>query len=170
SENDTPNDTEAAVAKSARTATTVPRASPKVPTYEYYGFVLYLMSSLAFLVYLLWSYLPSRFLHQLGIHYYPNRWWSLAIPSFLVMTLVYIYVALAAYNTEYLTLPMNSIENIVDEAANVAAIDNQSAARSAGLDQPALSESDWATIWNEGTDAVMDIPLGGVCEVLYGRG
>jgi len=48
SENDTPNDTEAAVAKSARTATTVPRASPKVPTYEYYGFVLYLMSSLCF--------------------------------------------------------------------------------------------------------------------------
>jgi phosphatidylinositol glycan class P protein len=48
SENDTPNDTEAAVAKSARTATTVPRASPKVPTYEYYGFVLYLLSSGAF--------------------------------------------------------------------------------------------------------------------------
>lgn len=48
SDNDTPNDTEAAVAKSARIATTVPRASPKVPTYEYYGFVLYLLSSLAF--------------------------------------------------------------------------------------------------------------------------
>jgi phosphatidylinositol glycan class P protein len=45
---ETPNDTEAAVAKSARIATTVPRASPKVPTYEYYGFVLYLASSLAF--------------------------------------------------------------------------------------------------------------------------
>lgn len=51
SENDTPNDTEAAVAKSARTATTVPRASPKVPTYEYYGFVLYLLSSLTFRMY-----------------------------------------------------------------------------------------------------------------------
>ena len=48
SENDTPNDTEAAVAKSARIATTVPRASPKVPTYEYYGFVLYILSSLVF--------------------------------------------------------------------------------------------------------------------------
>ena len=49
SDNDTPNDdTEAAVAKSARIATRVPRASPKVPTYEYYGFVLYLLSSLAF--------------------------------------------------------------------------------------------------------------------------
>lgn len=45
------NDTEAqaaAVEKSARAAMTVPRASPKVPTYEYYGFVLYVGSSLAF--------------------------------------------------------------------------------------------------------------------------
>ena len=38
------NDTEGVVAKSASVATTVPRASPKVPTYEYYGFVLYLLS------------------------------------------------------------------------------------------------------------------------------
>ncbi|KAL8669190.1 MAG: hypothetical protein Q9168_006214 [Polycauliona sp. 1 TL-2023] len=168
SENDTPNDTEAAVAKSARTATTVPRASPKVPTYEYYGFALYLMSSSAFVVYLLWSYLPSHFLHQLGIHYYPNRWWSLAIPSFLVMTLVYIYVALAAYNVEYLTLPMNSIENIVDEAANIATVERQKKTR---IDSSAVAEDEvpWASVWDEGTDAVMDIPLGGVCQILYGQ-
>lgn len=114
-------------------------------------------------VYLLWSYLPSPFLHQFGIHYYPNRWWSLAIPSFLVMALVYIYVALAAYNTEYLTLPMDSIENIVDDAANIAAIDHQGYVR-------ASSDMDWAALWNEGTDAVMDIPVGGVCEVLYSHG
>lgn len=81
-----------------RAAKPVPRASPKVPTYEYYGFTLYLTSSLAFIVYLLWSYLPSPFLHQLGIYYYPNRWWSLAIPAWLVMCVLYIYVALAAYN------------------------------------------------------------------------
>ena len=65
SENDTPNDTEAAVAKSARIATTVPRASPKVPTYEYYGFVLYLLSSLGFrkstsLTHGLRAYYPSH--------------------------------------------------------------------------------------------------------------
>ena len=48
SDNDTPNDTESAVAKSARIATMVPRASPKVPTYEYYGFVLYITSTLGF--------------------------------------------------------------------------------------------------------------------------
>ncbi|KAI5300966.1 hypothetical protein KEM55_003617 [Ascosphaera atra] len=186
---DTTNDTEAAVAKSARHATRVPRASPKVPTYEYYGFVLYLTSNLAFLIYLLWSYLPSPFLHQLGIYYYPNRWWSLAIPAYLVMTVVYIYVALAAYNTGYLTLPMNSIENLVDDASNIAVIDSKGRRRPGGSAKVNPGSVTWVTmgqgqgqgtggvkgkkvewenIWSEGTDAVMDIPIGGVCEVLYG--
>ncbi|KAL8663175.1 MAG: hypothetical protein Q9202_004107 [Teloschistes flavicans] len=173
SENDTPNDTEAAVAKSARTATTVPRASPKVPTYEYYGFVLYLIACGSFVMYLLWSYLPSPFLHQLGIHYYPNRWWSLAIPSFLVMTIVYIYVALAAYNTEYLTLPMSSIENIVDETANIATLDESTIEMlhtSIRRDDPHPQQADWLSMWNEGTDAVKDVPIGGVCQILYDQG
>ncbi|KAI0895581.1 PIG-P-domain-containing protein [Annulohypoxylon nitens] len=151
----------------------VPRASPKVPTYEYYGFVLYLFSSLTFLIYLLWSYLPSPFLHALGIYYYPNRWWALAIPSFLVMLIVYIYVALAAYNTEYLTLPLDSLETIVDEAAKVATIDSKGRIRLGESRRPISAERarqlDWKNIWNEGTDAVMDIPLAGVNEVLYGN-
>ncbi|WEW56267.1 hypothetical protein PRK78_001709 [Emydomyces testavorans] len=155
---ETPNDTEAVVAKSARIATTVPRV----------------------IIYLLWSFLPSPFLHQLGIYYYPNRWWSLAIPSFLVMTIIYIYVALAAYNTGYLTLPMNSIENLVDDAANIAVIDSKGRRRPGGSEKmnPDATTAqkigaqkrrlEWKAIWNEGTDAVMDIPIGGVCEVLYG--
>lgn len=125
-------------------------------------------------MYLLWSYLPSPFLHQLGIHYYPNRWWSLAIPSFLVMTIVYIYGALASYNTGYLTLPMSSIENIVDEAAHVAVLDSKGCIRRKGGQGGAAigikdaKDVDWSTLWNEGTDAVMDVPVGGVCEILYG--
>ena len=126
-------------------------------------------------MYLLWSYLPSPFLHQLGIYYYPNRWWSLAIPAFLVMVIVYIYVALASYNTEYLTLPMSSIENIVDEAANIAALDTKG--RMKGKRNKAQSShsqgqdntDEWMHLWSEGTDAVMDIPVGGVCEILYGK-
>lgn len=125
-------------------------------------------------MYLLLSYLPSPFLHQLGIHYYPNRWWSLAIPSFLVMTIIYIYVALASYNTGYLTLPMSSIENIVDQAANVAVLDSKGRIqRNSGQGDAAIGikdakDFDWKTLWNEGTDAVMDVPVGGVCEILYG--
>lgn len=136
------------------------------------------------MIYLLWSYLPSPFLHQLGISYYPDRWWSLAIPSFLVMSIVYIYVALASYNTGYLTLKMNSIENIVDEAANIAIIDGRGRRRPGGSEKMSPGATTgattsqiigaqnrrihWKDIWNEGTDAVMDIPVGGVCEVLYG--
>ena len=205
---ETPNDTEAAVAQSARRATIVSRVSPKVPTYEYYGFVLYLASSLAFLLYILWSYLPSPLLAAIGLHYYPNRWWSLAIPAFLVMLIIYIYIALLSYNVEYLTLPMNSVECMVDDAANVATVDAQYGSmedKSMHFFKNRRSYStktsewpvpdvefecgsllktvekpfgrantcrdkkvDWTTFWNEGTDAVMDIPIGGVCQVLYG--
>ncbi|KAK8199602.1 PIG-P, partial [Phyllosticta capitalensis] len=91
----------------------------KVPTYEYYGFFIYLASSFAFLMYLLWAYLPRPFLHQLGIYYYPNRWWALAVPAWLVVLVIYIYVALASYNLGYLTLPMRSIENLVDDTAQI---------------------------------------------------
>lgn len=194
----TPTSTAAAVAKSARTATTVPRASPKIPTYEYYGFAVYLASSAAFLMYLLWSFLPSPILHQLGIYYYPNRWWALAVPAWLIMAVLWIYAALAGYNTEYLTLKMNNIENLVDETAQIAVLDSEGRivrkqrlhAKTSGKSKPShgydglqpgqdgigLCEEDlakartWKDLWDEGTDAVMDVPIGGVCEILYGDG
>lgn len=87
---------------------------------------------------------------------------------------MYIYVALASYNTGYLTLPMNSIENIVDEAAHVAVLDSQRRIQrrpgqvGAAIDINDAKEVEWGTLWNEGTDAVMDVPVGGVCEILYG--
>ncbi|KIW18139.1 hypothetical protein PV08_02427 [Exophiala spinifera] len=271
SDAETPNDTEAAVAQSARRAHPLPPTSPKVPTYEYYGFVLYLASTIAFLMYILWSYLPSPFLHAMGVTYYPNRWWSLAIPAWIVMLLIFIYVALLSYNVEYLTLPLASLECMVDEAANVAILDENGRVRNGGskrlvkeMEQRAAMEQasargkkgrkfskskdkdkakqrkrpslggangtarandvhglshggtemsngtarassyhdqlayqntamfpylangsmhvengrhgqfgalgypNWKMTWNEGTDAVMDVPIGGVCEVLYG--
>jgi phosphatidylinositol glycan class P protein len=122
------------------------------------------------------------------------------------MFMVYIYVALASYNTGYLTLPMGSVECMVDEAANVAVVDSRgrlvrdekpswgrggaesgsdatrggksgrgkygglhsrqaSVNKGVGLD----ADVDWRDLWMEGTDAVMDIPIGGVCEILYGQ-
>ncbi|MCJ1336509.1 hypothetical protein MMC09_001785 [Bachmanniomyces sp. S44760] len=182
------------------------------------------------------------------------------------MTIIYIYVALASYNTGYLTLPMNSIENLVDATANVAIVDSKGRIRrgkgsvlltgkggvlngnetgslqrknnksggggpggsrsrsrssrnktrrrkssserngkqstnggkielgsmgtvmegrntSSSLSQfsssatavsapppPLRVQLDWRQLWSEGTDAVMDVPIGGVCEILYGEG
>ena len=91
------------------------------------------------------------------------------------MTIVYIYVALASYNTGYLTLPMSSIENIVDDAAHIAVLDSQGriqkkreSTRATATGIKDAKDVNWKTLWNEGTDAVMDVPIGGVCEVLYG--
>ncbi|KAI9784705.1 MAG: hypothetical protein M1816_000770 [Peltula sp. TS41687] len=160
------NDGEVAVA-AASARPPIPPATPRVPTYEYYGFVLYLGSSLGFLMYLLWSYLPSPFLHRLGIYYYPNRWWSLAIPAWLVMLVAYIYVALAAYNTRYLTLPLNSVECLVDEQGKIAVLGRDERRRDDEGEEK--RRWDWReSVWNRATDAVMDVPVGGLCEILYG--
>jgi PIG-P len=158
-------------------------------------------------LYLLWSYLPSPFLHAIGLHYYPNRWWSLAIPAFIVMLLIFIYVALLSYNVEYLTLPLESVECVVDDTANIAVLDSKgrvkkggskrwsggaggslgraggaaatasaaaamgNAARGTyGMSRSKAAKMNWRQMWNEGTDAVMDVPIGGVCEILYGQG
>ena len=108
------------------------------------------------------------------------------------MTIVYIYVALAAYNTGYLTLPMESLGNVVDEAACVGVLDGRTGGlgrrggrsgdgrrrRGRGRDDggdgdgEGLGEGgvDWRSAWSVGTDAVMDVPVGGVCEILYGDG
>lgn len=147
-------------------------------------------------MYVLWAFLPSPFLHQMGIYYYPNRWWALAIPAWLVMAVGYIYIALGAYNTQYLTLKMGSVEAIVDNAAQVALVDARGRvvkgntlpsklpkggrggkAHSRTNSASGLHRSGWMmggedvnlkNVWNHGTDAVMDVPLGGVCEILYG--
>ncbi|GAM86880.1 hypothetical protein ANO11243_049010 [Dothideomycetidae sp. 11243] len=178
------NRTTAAVStltSSFRTARPVARASPKVPTYEYYGFTLYLASSGLFALYLLWGFLPSPFLHQLGIYYYPNRWWALAVPAWLVMLVVWIYIALAGWNTETETLRLGDVRTVVDQAAHVAVVDGKGRIlgrqRSGTVTRRRERERvdregrmDWRGVWDEGTDAVMDIPVGGVCEVLYGEG
>jgi len=108
---------------------------------------------------------------------------------------VYIYVALAGYNTGYLTLGMSRVECLVDETGHIAVVDREGrivrgsyrdviGGKSAGAatgkkrgggsrDEEGMDGGekvlDWKTLWNEGTDAVMDVPIGGVCEVLYGE-
>lgn len=112
------------------------------------------------------------------------------------MAVAWVYVALASYNTGRLTLGLGCVECLVDGAAHVAVVDGKgrivrgrghgregSAGKSgggggggggagagAGVTGAAGERLVWRNLWNEGTDAVMDVPLGGVCEILYGEG
>ncbi|KAF8420413.1 PIG-P-domain-containing protein [Tirmania nivea] len=165
-----PLTTDSSLAFSSHFASQTPRASPRVPTYEYYGFVLYLISTVSFLMYILWSYLPAPMLHAIGIHYYPSRWWSLALPSWLVVAVGWIYVALAGYNTGYLTPNLNAVEGVVDGVAKIAVVNFERERERGGENGKGKErEKDWKKLWNKGTDGVIDIPIGGICEVLYGE-
>lgn len=77
----------------------------------------------------------------------------------------WIYAALAGYNTAYLTKGLGSVEVVVDGVARIASVESmEKRERGEG------KERDWKKLWNKGTDGVIDIPIGGVCEVLYGDG
>jgi phosphatidylinositol glycan class P protein len=81
---------------------------------------------------------------------------------------------------------LSSIETIIDDAANIATIDGKGRMERSHMggkektrekrdrgdrDRERSTKDcikDWKALWSVGTDAVMDVPLGGVCEVLYG--
>lgn len=120
-----------------------------MPTYEYYGFVLYLTSTVLFGLYLIWGLLGpevlERYIGDLG---YPVRWWALAVPAWSLVLLIYIYIALACYNTQVLTPELKDHRTMSDTHAKICG-------------------SEMAEKWDQGTDAVLDLPVSAVCDALY---
>ncbi|KAJ2081224.1 hypothetical protein H4R24_002493 [Coemansia sp. RSA 988] len=92
-------------------------SAANTPTFEYYGFVVYLVSLAAFVVYLLWAYLPDQALEAVGITYYPDRYWAVALPAWWLMAVAFIYLFNLAMNM-YNTPLLNSEDNITDPFSN----------------------------------------------------
>mmetsp|Transcript_2444 Transcript_2444/g.3934 ORF Transcript_2444/g.3934 Transcript_2444/m.3934 type:complete len:141 (+) Transcript_2444:854-1276(+) len=65
---------------------------------EVYGIVGYLFSLMFFVLYLLWAYTPDWILHSMSITYYPDRYWSIAWPSYLCMLVAYFVVIYISWN------------------------------------------------------------------------
>ena len=42
-----------------------------------------LVTGVLFFVYLFWAYVPDDTLRALGIEYYPDKYWALAIPTWI---------------------------------------------------------------------------------------
>jgi hypothetical protein len=53
---------------------------------ELYGFFLWNLTTLAFIAFLIWCYVPTSILNSWGIYYIPNKYYALAIPTWLGMT------------------------------------------------------------------------------------
>ncbi|KAL0429401.1 UNVERIFIED_CONTAM: Phosphatidylinositol N-acetylglucosaminyltransferase subunit P [Sesamum radiatum] len=55
---------------------------------EVYGFVGSITTVVSTVVFIIWAYVPDRWLHSIGIYYYPSRYWALAVPTFFSVTVV----------------------------------------------------------------------------------
>ncbi|SCV74341.1 BQ2448_6773 [Microbotryum intermedium] len=123
-----------------------PRASTDPgPTVESQGFVLYIGSGVAWIMYLVWSLVPDRHLEAIGIAWYPSRSvplppsllcntskkkpysnhstttlsyseWSLLVPAWTIMLAAFIYFSYLSINL-FITPPINSFDTLTDPFA-----------------------------------------------------
>lgn len=127
---------------------------------EYKGFFIYVISATFLTIWVCWTLIPDLVLRSMSIYYYPDKYWALAIPSYTLMLMVYVYVALALYNTEVLTLPLDDVRNFVDEYSVLAG--------SCETDEVAKANKAIEYLWNA-PSGVWDLPVTLVNEVLYGE-
>ncbi|KAH9307822.1 hypothetical protein KI387_035733, partial [Taxus chinensis] len=59
-------------------------------TSEVYGFVGSISTIVVIGLIFLWAYFPEPWLHYLGITYYPSRYWALAIPTYALVTIIFV--------------------------------------------------------------------------------
>lgn len=118
------------------------RAPP--PGKEYVGFSMYVGASVTVVAYFVWATAPKSWLEAIGAHYYPSRYWAVAVPAFLLMSMLYIYIALSCYNLGILEYPPDALETITDLDARIC-------------DEPLFAPS----------DATIDLPLSLINDILY---
>ena len=113
-----------------------------------YGFFLLISASVAFIVYALVSYMPEL----AGEHfaYLPDKYWSIALPAYLVLVVLAVVPLYLAVN----------MTTCVSEPLAATAI----------TDRYALSEASELSVRQRGGGGIApayDIPLTDICQFLY---
>mmetsp|Transcript_3825 Transcript_3825/g.6536 ORF Transcript_3825/g.6536 Transcript_3825/m.6536 type:complete len:149 (+) Transcript_3825:283-729(+) len=87
---------------------------PKIHVGEIYGFVGAITWSVFAVLYFAWAYLPDETLHEWGIHFLPDKYWALALPVFISVTVVAIYWVYEGLSMYY-SQPIHSVGSFQDE-------------------------------------------------------
>jgi phosphatidylinositol glycan class P protein len=95
-----------------------PTTVSKTPTYEYSGFVLYLLSLIFYCLFLCWAYLPDHVLHQIGIYYYIQRYWALALPCYGFACILFTLTATVCWDL-FQTPALHSIHTITGKFKHI---------------------------------------------------
>ncbi|KAH7102545.1 PIG-P-domain-containing protein [Auriculariales sp. MPI-PUGE-AT-0066] len=69
---------------------------------EYYGFVAWTATAIAFMLYLLWALLPDAWIEGAGVLWFPSREWAILLPAYSIVVALltyFTYFALAFYGT-----------------------------------------------------------------------
>eukprot|EP00455_Lapot_gusevi_P001452 TRINITY_DN10582_c0_g1_i6.p1 TRINITY_DN10582_c0_g1~~TRINITY_DN10582_c0_g1_i6.p1 ORF type:complete len:170 (-),score=9.69 TRINITY_DN10582_c0_g1_i6:197-706(-) len=87
---------------------------PPVINVEVYGFVLWMATFVGYMLYILWAFTPEPILHSLGIHYYPAKYWAIALPCYVCVCLLFLIMLYIAYNM-FSTHPLDSPYTLADK-------------------------------------------------------
>lgn len=88
----------------------------KIHAVELYGFFVWNLSSLLFLGFLIWCYVPTSILNSWGIYYIPNKYYAVAVPTWFFMTIqlvVQLYCAIGMIHCH----PKDSYKTMQDYAS-----------------------------------------------------
>ncbi|KAM0854338.1 hypothetical protein ACQ4PT_050493 [Festuca glaucescens] len=111
------------------------RTRPSEP--EAHGFVGSIAAVAAALAYLAWAYAPEPWLHYIGVTYYPNKRWAVAVPAFVLVAVAQVMILYVASNF-LLAPPPASFDTISDEHAR----DPAASSPGTGADRPVEPISD----------------------------
>ena len=96
-----------------------PDHSPSpTPERAVYGFVVYLLTTGAFLGYILWLIVPKDIFESLGITFLPQKYWAVAVPIyisvafFLFVIVIYPSLGMIMYSP---SLDDGDLRHVVDE-------------------------------------------------------
>ncbi|KAF8068928.1 PIG-P-domain-containing protein [Lyophyllum atratum] len=123
---------------------------PRSRAPEFYGFVAWTSTSLAFCLYVLWALVPDEYIEWVGIDWYPSREWAVLLPAWsivLVITTYIVYSSMAIAATP----SFSDMSSITDNRVHFPMDPHDNS--------PYLSTSSTPTLY--------DIPIGMVNRVLY---
>ena len=116
------------------------------PERAIYGFVMLSFSLISYIIYVVVSVLPSPLLNKFGWDYLPDKYWSIAMPAYIVVAILMVVPVYMSLNIGRVN-DIDSIANLVDEYTLDAKkeIDHRSGS----------------------VDPIYDLAIGEVCQYLY---